>query len=82
MAGLASFYGREDFADMDVVIIELESAASSRRKRSRGAELVLPGHRVAVCAASEVLNAQVSASLYDWQLKWVILSVCRHAHGC
>jgi hypothetical protein len=62
MAKLESFYGREDFADMDVVKVEDEAAVvrSSRRKRSRREELVLPGHRVAVCAASEVLNAQVS----------------------
>jgi hypothetical protein len=65
MAGLESFYGREDLADTDVVIAEAEAeaASSSRRKRSRGEELLLPGHRLAVCAASEVLNAQVIGSL-------------------
>jgi hypothetical protein len=81
MAGLESFYGRVDLADMDVVIAEAEAdgarssrqmvpeaeadgARSSRRKRSRGEELLLPGHRLAVCTASEVLNAQVNASLF------------------
>jgi hypothetical protein len=65
MAGLERFYGREDLADMDVVIVEAEidGARSSRRKRARGEELVLPGHRVVVCAASEVLDAQVSVLL-------------------
>jgi hypothetical protein len=71
MAGLERFYGREDLADMDVVIVEAEihGARSSRRKRALGEELVLPGHRVVVtewwvCAASEVLDAQVSVLLY------------------
>jgi hypothetical protein len=63
MAGLERFYGREDLADMDVIIVEAEAddARSSRRKRPRGEDLVLPGHRLALCAASEVLDSQVSA---------------------
>lgn len=63
MAGLKGFYGREDLADLDVVIVQANTMAcdkSSRRKRSRAEELVLPGHRLAVCAASEVLSAQVN----------------------
>ncbi|WIA12744.1 hypothetical protein OEZ85_006379 [Tetradesmus obliquus] len=62
MAGLEGFYGRENLADLDVVIVQANTMAcdkSSRRKRSRAEELVLPGHRLAVCAASEVLSAQI-----------------------
>jgi hypothetical protein len=81
MAGIESFYGKEDLADMDVVIVEAESESSSR-KRSRGEELVLPGHRLAVCGASEVLNAQVSASLYGFETKMLPVPVSRLAYGC
>jgi hypothetical protein len=82
MAGLKSFYGREDLADMDVVVVEtaVDVARSSRRKRSRGEELVLPGHRLAVCSASEVLNAQVSALLYastSSSVRSVCIQACR-----
>jgi hypothetical protein len=70
MAGLESFFGREDLSDLDVVIRQqhaVDCTASSTRKRSRQVvlekyseeDLVLPGHRLALCAASEVLNAQV-----------------------
>jgi hypothetical protein len=84
MAGIESFYGKEDLADMDVVIVEVgsEDSMHSRRKRSRGEELVLPGHRLAVCGASEVLNAQVRAFLYGYQTHMLTHPVLWLAHCC
>jgi hypothetical protein len=67
MAGLESFYGREDLADIYIIITKTNDRAcdgESRRKRARTEELVLPGHRLAVCAASEVLNAQVRGYIH------------------
>jgi hypothetical protein len=63
MSGIISYCGRADLADVEVVIREVcePSADVTRktRKRARDEQLALPGHRLVLCGASKVLEAQV-----------------------
>jgi hypothetical protein len=61
MSGIISFWGKPELADVEVVIREIRenAVANGRRKRGREEQLVLPGHKVVLCGASKVLEAQV-----------------------
>lgn len=57
MAGIISYWGKPELADVEVVIRE-EQIANGNRKRGRTGQLALPGHKLVLCGASTVLEAQ------------------------
>jgi hypothetical protein len=77
MAGLKRFYGKDDLSDIEVVIVEAETPCEgSGSQLSRGEQLVLPGHRLAVCGASAVLSAQVGAPRFIIDPLWYVWRAC------